>query len=141
MTDHLRTALAVTFLAVSLSGCASGPGTTHLAAEGAMGPYSGAVLAGDLCFVSGKIGRRGGAFADEAETAIDAVEGELRRAGLGLGDLVHVTVYLTDMGRYAEFNEIYARRVPAPHPARVCVAVAALPGAARVEVTGIARRR
>lgn len=116
-------------------------GPLHLAAPDAIGPYSGAVVTDGLCFVSGKIGARDGAFVDEAGSAIDAVEDELARAGGTLADLVHVTVYLTDMDRYAEFNEVYARRIPAPYPARVCVAVAALPAGARVEVAGIARLR
>jgi len=124
---------------VLLSACA-GPRTEHRVAEGALGPYSGAVVTGDLVFVSGKIGERGGTFEHEAETAIGRVSEELAGLGLDLGDVVEARVYLTDMGRYAEFNEIYGRLFPAPYPARACVAVAALPGEARVEVQVVARR-
>ena len=123
-----------------VAGCSSSE-TTHQPAVGALGPYSGAVLSGDFVFVSGKIGERGGEFDHEVQTAIDAVEEELRRAGLAPADLVSVTVYVTDMASYGQFNEIYAARVPEPYPARAVVAVSALPGGARVEIQAIARRR
>ncbi len=114
--------------------------TRHLEAEGALGPYSGSVVAGDFVFASGKIGARGGSFAREFETALDAVEAELARSGLGLGDAIDVTVYLTDMALYPELNDIYARRFPAPYPARTTVGVRSLPGYARVEIDVVARR-
>jgi 2-iminobutanoate/2-iminopropanoate deaminase len=134
------------------AGCASGGGggagdgggargVEHLPAQGAMGPYSAAVSSGELVFLSGKIGERGGSFEREVETAIEALESELERLGLGLGDVVAVTVYLTDMSTYAEMNAVYARRFPEPWPARATVAVAALPGGARVELSATACRR
>ena len=120
--------------------CVSPPGTDHVVAEGALGPYSAAVLSGDFVWVSGKIGERGGEFEHEVETAIDAVEDELANIGLTLGDVVEALVFLTDIDDYGRFNEIYGRRFPAPYPARACVSVAALPAGARVEVKVIARR-
>ena len=134
-----RMSRSLLLLVVLLSACA-GSRTEHKVAEGALGPYSGAVVAGDLVFVSGKIGERGGTFAHEAETAIGRVSEELAGLGLDLGDVVEARVFLTDMDRYSEFNEIYGRLFPAPYPARACVAVAALPGEARVEVQVVARR-
>lgn len=131
----------VLVLVFGLSGCGHGDAVRHHEARGALGPYSAAVEAGNIVFVAGKIGERGGTFAHEAETAIDAVEGELKRVGLGLGDVVSATVYLTDMDRYAEVNGIYGKRFPAPYPARACVAVKTLPGGARVEIQVIAARR
>lgn len=113
----------------------------HLPAQGAMGPYSAAVTAGDLVFLSGKIGERGGSFEREVETAIDALEAELRRLDLGLGDVTAVTVYLTDMSTYAEMNAVYGKRFPEPWPARATVAVTGLPGGARIELSATARRR
>jgi 2-iminobutanoate/2-iminopropanoate deaminase len=113
--------------------------TRHLEAEGALGPYSGSVVSGDFVFASGKIGTRGGSFAQELETALDAVEAELARSGVGLGHAVDVTVYLTDMALYPELNDIYARRFPAPYPARTTVGVQSLPGGARVEIDVVAR--
>jgi 2-iminobutanoate/2-iminopropanoate deaminase len=138
--DPMRRAASLPILLLILAACRS-PGPSHLAAEGALGPYSGSVVAGGLCFASGKIGAPGGRFEDEVSRAIDALEAELGRRGLGLGDLVQVTVYLTDMELYAPLNAVYAARIPAPHPARACVAVAGLPGGARVEIVGLARLR
>ncbi len=133
----LRLLLAIPIILAGA--CATG--VEHKRAEGAIGPYSGAVLTHGFVFASGKIGsEREGAFAAEASSAIDAVEAELARSDLGLADVVSVTVYLTDMTRYAEFNAIYAERFPDPYPARTCVAVAALPAGARVEITAIAIR-
>jgi 2-iminobutanoate/2-iminopropanoate deaminase len=123
------------------AGCASSaPDTTHLHADKPLGPYSGSVLSGDLCFVSGQIGPRGGTFEAEAGGAIDALQKQLARAGLTLSDLVQVTVYLTDMDDYGAFNRVYAGRVGEPYPARAVVEVAALPGEARVEIQAVARR-
>ena len=137
-TRTASTALLATLLAAA---CASGRGVRHLPAQGALGPYSASVEAHGLLFVSGKIGARGGAFAAEADSAIDAVEAELARAGLALRDVVSATVYLTDIALYAELNQAWQRRFAEPFPARACVAVAALPGGARVEVAVVAARR
>ncbi|MFN0244884.1 MAG: RidA family protein [Planctomycetota bacterium] len=126
--------------AVLVCGCA-GSRARHLPAHGALGPYSAAVVAGEHMFVSGKIGKTGGDFVTEAESALEAVAADLAREGLTLADVVSATVYLTDMQRYAEFNQVYARKVPPPYPARTCIAVVALPAGARVEVQVIARVR
>src|SRR5262245_47631629 len=111
----MRTASLLALL--SLAACAA-PKTDHLPATGALGPYSAAVTRGDLVFLSGKIGKRGGAFAEELGTAIDAVETDLRRLDLGLGDVLSVNVFVTDMELYPELNSIYAARFPEPRPAR-----------------------
>ncbi len=125
--------------AAALAACA-GPSTHHVVAPDALGPYSGAVDTGEFVFVSGKVGRQRSTFAAEAASCLDAVSAELTGLGLGLADVVSATVYLTDIGDYQTFNEVYLEIVPAPWPARACVAVAALPGGARVEVQVIARR-
>lgn len=133
-----RAALA----ALLAAGCATP--TVHLPAPGALGPYSAGVEAGGLVFLSGKVAapeRRGGDFAAEAASALDAVEADLARLGLGLGDVVSATVHLLDLGDYATLNAVWSGRVPPPWPARTCVAVAGLPGGARLEVTVTARRR
>lgn len=121
------------------TGCA---GPTYRAPSNALGPYSASVTYGGLVFVAGKIGSERGdvAFAVEAKSAVDALEAELARDGLTLDDCLSATVYLTDIGNYAEFNSIYGPRFTNP-PARACVAVKALPGGARVEIQVIARAR
>lgn len=137
MRTLLRRTAWLGWFAVAACGA---PRVRHLPAQNALGPYSAAVLSGDLCFVSGKTGAARQDFASEAEAAIDAVAGVLAQAGLGLADVVSVTVYLTDMERFAELNTVYTRRFPEPYPARACVAVSALPGGAHVEIQAIARR-
>lgn len=126
-------------IALGFAAC-SAPRTRHVPAQGALGPYSAAVVAGRFSFVSGKIGARREDFAAEVDSAIDALAAELERERLTLADVVSVNVYLTDMALYAELNTVYARRFPDPYPARACVAVAALPGGARVEIQAIAWR-
>ncbi len=147
-TDAMKHALPTLALALTLSSCAvhldagarRSPGLRHHRAEGALGPYSTAVESGPFLFLAGKIGERGGSYAREVETAIDAVEAELERHDSSLSEVVCVTLHLTDMERYGETNELYAAIFPAPYPARTCVEVTRLPGDARIEITVIARR-
>jgi 2-iminobutanoate/2-iminopropanoate deaminase len=115
--------------------------TVYLHADEPMGPYSASVLSGDLCFVSGMVGSERADFESEASSALGALERELGRAGLTLADLVLVTVYVTDMDNYEAFNKVYAAHMREPYPARALVEVAALPGGARVEIQGTARKR
>ena len=115
--------------------------TVYMHADAPLGPYSGSVLSGDFCFLSGKIGDAGGSFKAEASSALDALEQELNRAGLTPYQLVQVTVYLTNIDDYEAFNEVYAARIPEPRPARAVVAVDALPADSRVEIQATARRR
>lgn len=129
-------------LSLTASSCQSDAGIVHHRDPGALGPYSAAVEAAPFVFLAGKIGAKDAAsFADEARSAMDAVRTELAKHGLGFSGVVSATVYLTDMARYGEFNEIYAGYFASPRfPARACVAVRELPRKARVEVQVIARR-
>jgi 2-iminobutanoate/2-iminopropanoate deaminase len=109
-------------------------------------PFSPAVRAGKLLYVSGQIGLdpatgaviRGGA-ATETEQALKNLAAVLAGAGKGLGDVVKANVYLAHMDDYAAVNAAYAKAFEAPYPARTCVGVAALPLGARVEIEAIAR--
>lgn len=133
--------LVLALIMTAATGCvAERSGISHQKAVGALGPYSGAVLADDFIFVAGKIGQRGGSFEVEVNTAIDAVEAELARAGATLANVVQATVFLTDLDRYGEFNALYGDRMGPPYPARACIQVSRLPGDARVEILVIARR-
>lgn len=139
-------AVLLPVLLAALAACVAAPGNEgssleHHRAESALGPYSAAVCTGDLCVLSGKIGERGGTFEEEVHSALSALEAELTRVGSSPAELVSVTVYLTDMDLYAQFNAVYAERLPEPFPARACVAVAALPAGARVELQAVAHRR
>ena len=133
--------LSIFTLAAVLAGCSSKTSQPSVfrPAVGALGPYSGSVVTGDTVFVSGKIGYRDGSFAHEVQTALDAVERELSRSGVALSDVISVTVYLTNLDQYADFNDIYAQRFERPYPARACVEVSRLPGGARVEIQVIAQ--
>lgn len=131
--------IALSLAAVGCNNNTASQSLVHRSAVGALGPYSGSVTTGNLIFVSGKIGKRGGSFAVEVDTAIDAVRDELQRSNTSLADVISVTVYLTDLELYGEFNSIYAKRLGEPYPARACVEVSRLPGNARVEIQVIAK--
>jgi 2-iminobutanoate/2-iminopropanoate deaminase len=110
-------------------------------------PYSQAVMAGDLLYLSGNIGQDPAtgkvpaAFADEARQALDNLGRVLKAAGMGWEDVVKVNVYVEDMARYEEFNALYVKALPSPYPARTFLAVADIPGGGQVEVEAVAVRR
>jgi len=139
----LRSAAAVLLpvVVVAAASCSSPEATEHLAASNAIGPYSAAVVAGDFVFVAGKGGDPAAPFKTEVNGAIDAVEADLGRLGLTLADAVSVNVFVTDMARFGELNEIYAARFQKPYPARTTVGVASLPKGMHVELQVVARRR
>jgi 2-iminobutanoate/2-iminopropanoate deaminase len=109
-----------------------------------VGPYSQAIEAGGLVFVSGQLGMdpETGNLAEgveaQAERALDNIAAILEAAGLEMKDVVKVTIFLSDMGDFPKVNEVYARYFSEPWPARACVAVAGLPKGALVEIECIA---
>ena len=118
------------------------------AAPKPIGPYSQAIDTGPLVFCAGQIGLDpatgtlvGGGAVAEATRAIANLDAVLAAVGLGLGDVVKTTLFLTDLADGPAVGAVYAERFPAPHPARSTVQVAALPAGARVEVEAIAVRR
>ncbi len=112
-----------------------------------VGPYSHAVAAGELVYLSGqtpldpKTGKlvTGDVGAQTAQ-CFENLTNVLAAAGLTLDDVVKVNVFLTDIGDFAAMNAVYATKFAAPYPARSTVGVAALPLGARVEIEMIARR-
>ena len=112
----------------------------------ALGPYSQAVVAGDLVFCAGQVGLDpatgtlvpGGAGPETAR-ALDNLAAVLAAAGVGLDAIVKTTVYVVDLGEFAVVNEVYGRHLQPPYPARATVQVAALPAGARVEIDLLAR--
>ena len=113
----------------------------------AIGPYSQAVDLGDFVFLSGQIPLDPatqepveGGIEPQTERVLKNLEGVLSAAGLGLGDVVRTTVYLTDLGEFQKMNGVYARVFTQDPPARAAVQVSALPKGARVEIDAIARR-
>lgn len=109
-----------------------------------IGPYVHAIRAGDLLFCSGQVGldpRTGelvaGGVADQAGRCLENLAAVCQTAGASLGDAVKVTVYLTDMSDFAAVNEVYGSFFESSPPARVAIAVAALPAGASVEMEAV----
>jgi 2-iminobutanoate/2-iminopropanoate deaminase len=112
----------------------------------AIGPYSHAVWAGKRLYLSGQTPvdpSTGelvqGDLAGQAEQCFRNLLAVLQAAGLGPENVIKVNVYLTEMGDFAAMNEVYARQFEQPYPARTTVAVAALPGGARIEIEMVAQ--
>lgn len=116
------------------------------AAPPALGPYSQAIVAGNLVFTAGQLGGdpRSGQLPEgiEAQTlqALRNIASVLEAAGAGWKDVVKTTVFLADMSDFAAFNAVYAEVLEEPFPARSTVEAAALPKGARVEIDAIAVR-
>lgn len=114
------------------------------AAPAAIGPYSQAIRSGNLVFTAGQIGLEPGSgelvegVAEQAERALRNLSAILDAAGTSLERVVKTTIFLADMGDFATVNEVYARHISTPYPARSTVAVAALPKGALVEIEAIA---
>lgn len=113
----------------------------------AVGPYSHAVEAGDLVFLSGQTPLDSatgklveGDIAAQTEQCFKNLFAVLASAGLSEADVVKANVFLTDMGNFAAMNQVYATKFTAPYPARSTVAVAGLPLGAQVEIELVARR-
>ena len=115
-------------------------------APAAIGPYSQAIKAGDLLFVSGQIPLdsatgelvRSG-VADETKKVLDNLKAIVEAAGGGLGDVVKTTIFLKDMNNFAVVNEIYGTYFPQPFPARATVEVSRLPRDVNVEIEAVAK--
>ena len=114
-------------------------------APAAIGPYSQAIQAGNLLFVSGQIpiDPATGAFAGDDITtqtrqSLTNVKNILETAGYTCADVVKTTVLLANMGDFAAMNAVYAEFFTAPCPARAAFAVKDLPKGALVEIEAIA---
>ena len=116
-------------------------------APAAIGPYSQAIIIGDLVYTSGQIPinpASGQIEADDiksqAEQVIANLSAVLKEAGSSLEDAVKTTCFLANMKDFSDFNEVYAKYFTGK-PARSCVEVSALPKGALVEVEVIAALR
>jgi len=114
-------------------------------APSAIGPYSQAVVAGEILYVSGQIPldpRTGeivaGGLPAQTTRVLDNLKAVVDAAGGTMGNVVKVTIYLTDMQQFAVVNEIYASYFSSPFPARACVEVSALPKGVEIEMDAIA---
>jgi 2-iminobutanoate/2-iminopropanoate deaminase len=116
-------------------------------APAAIGPYSQATEAGGFLFISGQLpmnaetGNMDAAdIKAQTETALKNLEGILASEGLTLEHVVKTTVFMADLGQFAQMNEVYARFFAKNPPARATIEVKALPKAALVEIEAIAAR-
>jgi 2-iminobutanoate/2-iminopropanoate deaminase len=111
----------------------------------AIGPYSQAVRAGQLLFVSGQVpldpatGQMvAGGIAEQTRRVLDNIGAVLTAGGRSFADVVRTTIFLADMNDFAAVNEIYGQYFAEPYPARATVQAARLPRDARVEIDVIA---
>lgn len=111
----------------------------------AIGPYSQAVRAGELLFVSGQIpldpasgALIEGSIADQTRQIFENLRAILAAAGASFDHVVRTTVYLADMADFAAMNEVYGTFFASPAPARSTVQAAGLPRNARIEIDAIA---
>ena len=112
-------------------------------APAAIGPYSQAIRAGRIVYLSGQIGLdpATGKLRDGLEAQTRQVIANLtavaEAAGGALDDIVKLTLLLADMADFAEVNQILAKSFTQPYPARSTYQVAALPKAARIEIEAV----
>ena len=110
-----------------------------------IGPYSQAVQAGNLLFISGQIAidQGNGKFVnanikDETRQVMKNIEHILSAAGLDFTHVVKSTIFLKNMGDFPQVNEVYGSYFPSQPPARETVEVSKLPKEANVEISCIA---
>jgi 2-iminobutanoate/2-iminopropanoate deaminase len=108
-------------------------------------PYSQAIRANGFVFVSGQLSLEpdhaeivGSSIQEQTEKIFDNLQAILEEAGSGLDRIVKTTVFLTDLGEFGGMNEVYARRVGEPFPARATIEISKLPSGAKVEIEAIA---
>lgn len=114
------------------------------AAPAAIGPYSQAVRVGGLVFTAGQTGAEPSSgelvegVAAQADRALQNLAAVLQAAGTSFERVVKTTIFLVDMADFAAVNEVYARHLSPPYPARSTIAVRALPKGGLVEIEMVA---
>ena len=115
-------------------------------ADTAAAPFSGAVLAGNTLYLSGKIGltpdrKVPATAAEEARLVLDDVKATLTAAGMTVDDLVSVQIFCSDVSHYDAFNRVYRTYFTREFPARAFIGSGTLLFGARFEVQAIAVKR
>src|SRR5215216_1629617 len=110
-----------------------------------IGPYNQAILAGDTLYISGQIcidpataSLKNKDIQEETHQVMQNLKAILQEAGMNFGNVVKTTIFITDMNRFGEINEIYGKYFDGNFPARETVQVSALPKFANVEISMIA---
>ncbi len=118
---------------------------TAESAPDAIGPYSHAMRAGNILYLSGQIALDPStmelvtdSFRKETKQVFANIESVLTAAGGSLKDVVKMTVYLTDLSNFDTVNAVMSETLQFPFPARVAVGVSALPRGASIEIETIA---
>ena len=114
-------------------------------APAAIGPYSQAVRAGSMLFISGQIPLDpatgevvDGDIAAQTKRVMDSLDAILRAAGADFSQVVRTTIFLTDLRNFGQVNEVYGSYFGDPQPSRATLQVAALPKGVGVEIDAIA---
>jgi len=112
-----------------------------------IGPYSQAVRINNMLFISGQVcldpatgELRNKDLQEETHQVMQNLRAILQEAGMGFDDVVKTTIYITDMNRFSEMNEVYGTYFAKQFPARETVQVSALPKMANVEISMIAMK-
>jgi 2-iminobutanoate/2-iminopropanoate deaminase len=110
-----------------------------------IGPYSQAIKAGNMLFVSGQIAIQKstgailtGNISEETEQVMKNLDDVLKAAGMDFSNVVKCTIFLKNMGDFPKVNEVYGSRFTSLPPARETVEVSALPKGVNVEISCIA---
>ena len=109
-------------------------------------PYSDAVQVGDTLYLAGKLGNDAKGeypkeFAEEVRQCLKNQAEVLKAAGFDFGDVVKVTVFMTDLGKFDDMNKVYLEFFKADRPARSTVGVAALVRNGHIEIEMVAVKK
>jgi len=116
-------------------------------APAAVGPYSQAIIAGDFVYTAGQLSLDpktgellGEGIGAQTRQTMENLKNVLEAAGTSLDRVVKTTIYLTDIGNFAEMNAVYGEYFPSDPPARSTVEIGPLPKGALVEIDAVALR-
>lgn len=110
----------------------------------ATGPFSQAIVSGNMVFTSGQVyltpeGKLlEGTIEEQTHQVMKNLKAILEAAGVGFDDVVKTTIYVTDMANYGKINEVYGSYFSKLYPARETVCVKELPLGARIEISMVA---
>lgn len=110
-----------------------------------IGPYNQAIIAGNMLFISGQIcidpatgNLKNKDVQDETHQVMQNLKSILTEAGMNFNNVVKTTIFITDMNKFSEINEVYGKYFEGNFPARETVQVSALPKFVNVEISMIA---
>lgn len=143
----MRRALPLVLLVLAACTSMSRSDVEFLPRPGSTGPFSEAVRAGNIVFLSGMLGTDStgrlatGGVGPETRQTLENIKAALARNGLTMNDVVKCTVFLADIGEWGAMNQVYATYFPESKPARSAVGGTGLVRNARVEIECIAATR